>query len=167
MSTRKPVVYVAGPMAGCTYEEADDWRQRVRTALPECDVRSPMRGKNFLKDMETIPAGGGEKQADELAKTAVDAAVSSQHAIVMRDHWDVTQADIVIANLTNAPFVSIGTCFELAWCWEQQKPVIVVMPEGNPNEHPFVREAAYIVVDTLNEALFVARKLLNLEVYPV
>jgi hypothetical protein len=41
------------------------------------------------------------------------------------------------------------------------------MPEvDNPNNHPFVREAAYVIVDTLGEAAVIARTLLNLEVYP-
>lgn len=167
MSIRRPIIYAAGPMAGCTFDEADDWRQEARLALPECDVRSPMRGKNFLRNMKTIPTGQDEKQSSDLAINAVDQAVSSQHAIVVRDHWDVTQADVVLVNLANAPMVSIGTCFELAWCWEQQKPAVVIMPEGNPNEHPFVREAAYVVVNTMEEALPVVRKLLNLEVYPL
>lgn len=162
----RAVVYVAGPMAGCTYEEADNWREYTRGLLPECDVRSPMRGKNFLRDLKSIPNGQDERQSSDLAIEAVDRAVSSQHAIVVRDHWDVTQADVVIANLKKATTPSIGTCFELAWCWEQQKPVIVVMDAGSPNDHPFVREAAYIVVSTLNEAVMVTRQLLNLEVYP-
>ncbi|KKN32419.1 hypothetical protein LCGC14_0814070 [marine sediment metagenome] len=159
-----PVVYLAGPMAGCTYDEADGWRQYVRNLLPECDVRSPMRGKNFLQDLKTIPTGIGV-QSHELAVNAVDAAISSPHAIVIRDHADVTEADAVIVNLSKATSVSIGTCFELAWCWEQQKPAVVVMPKDSPHEHPFIREAAYAVVPSINDAVMVARTYLNLEVY--
>jgi len=171
MYQNQPIVYTAGPIAGCTWDEAVDWRAWVTPQLPECDVRSPMRGKELLRELKCITPGGGDKvQSDELAVEAVAAAISSQHAIVVRDHWDVQNADVVIVNLLpslDLGKASIGTAFELAWCWKYQKPAVVVMQdEGNPNDHPFVREAAYIVVPTLEPSIAVVRQLLNLPPVP-
>ncbi len=166
-----PVVYLAGPIAGCTFDAAIDWRHWVEEQLPECDVRSPMRGKEFLKQLQGPEVITSQpNQYAELAKRAVDAAVSSQHAIVVRDHWDVQQADVIVVNLLPSLDIgtaSIGTSFELAWAWMFNKPAIVAMQdEGNPNNHPFVREAAYLVLPTLEEVMYVARQLLNLPVVP-
>ena len=168
---RTPLIYTAGPIAGCTWDEAVDWRDWAAQQFPECDVRSPMRGKEFLKELErTIPGGGDAVQSHELATAAVDAAVSSPHAIVVRDARDVNLADVLLVNLLPSKDLgkaSIGTSFELAWAWKAQKPAVVVMQEdGNPNDHPFIREAAYVVVPTLNAAIFVIRQLLNLPPMP-
>lgn len=169
MTGVKPyTVYTAGPIAGCDWDGAVDWRNWVEEQLPECDVRSPMRGKDFLKRMHHMPDGQDFKKGvlEKKAKTNIDAAISSQHAIVVRDHWDVTKADILFVNLLASKeleLASIGTSFELAWAWEAQKPAIVVMQaKGNPNDHPFIREAAYAVVESLEEAVFISRQLLNL-----
>lgn len=168
---KRATVYLAGPIAGCTWDEAVDWRSWATQMLPECDTRSPMRGKEFLRELDqTIPAGGDDVQSNELAKEAVDAAVSTQHAIVVRDHWDVNTADVLLVNLLPSMALqksSIGTAFELAWAWKYQKPAVVVMQDiGNPNSHPFVREAAYIVVPQLESAIAVVRQLLNLSPTP-
>ncbi len=164
-------VYTAGPIAGCDWNGAVDWRNWVEEKLPECDVLSPMRGKEFLKELESLPKDNEEfSEALSIAKRGVDAAVSSQHSIVVRDHWDVSNADILIVNLLPSKELgipSIGTCFELAWAWKYQKPAVVAMQsEGNPNEHVFVQEAAYLIVETLEEAVFVSRQLLNLPLIP-
>ena len=171
-STNIPVVYAAGPIAGCTWDEAVDWRDWAKSQLPEVDFRSPMRGKEFLKELErTIPTGGEAVQSHHLATAAVDAAISSPHAIVVRDAWDVALANVLLVNLLPSTALgksSIGTMFELAWTWKAQKPAVVVMEEGdiNPNSHPFVREAAYVVVPTLIAAVPVVRQLLNLPPTP-
>lgn len=171
MYQNQPIIYLAGPIAGCTWDEAVDWRWWASRQFPECDVRSPMRGKEFLKELKgTIPSTGDKLQSDMLAVDAVDAAIASQHAIVVRDHWDVHNADVILVNLLPSLELgraSIGTAFELAWCWKYQKPAVVVMQdEGNPNDHLFVREAAYIVVPTLDASIAVIRQLLNLPLKP-
>lgn len=160
---KMPIVYLAGPIAGTTYEESTGWRDQVADRLRYCDVRSPMRGKQFLAKLEgVIPEGNEAVQSHELAKEAVDAAVSSPQAIVRRDHWDVHEADILVVNLYGAKSPSIGTMFELAWAYHTHKPAVVIMEkEGNPNDHPFVRLAAYIVVQTTDQAVAIVRQLLN------
>ena len=162
----KPLVYAAGPIAGCTWEEAVEWRDHIVTALPECHILTPMRGKEFLKGMAAMPLTSA--YVDPAAKsvmTELDAVISTQHPIVVRDHWDVARCDILFVNLLPSLSTgksSIGTCFELAWAWKYQKPAVVVMNDGNPNDHPFVREAAYAVVPTTARAIIITRTLLDL-----
>lgn len=167
-----PVVYLAGPIAGCSWDAAIDWRVWAATQLPECDARSPMRGKEFLAHLKEMPLTSDHCLAKdpELALTGVEAAVSSQHGIVVRDYWDVQLADVLLVNLLPSVDVgkaSVGTCFELAWAYAYHKPAVVAMQgEGSPNDHPFVREAAYVVVPRLESAIAVVRQLLNLPPVP-
>ena len=64
----------------------------------------------------------------------------------------VTQADIVLADLSNADRISIGTMMEIAWAAYLNKQVIVVMGETNPHRHAFVLEAATIILPTVEDA---------------
>lgn len=157
------IIYTAGPIAGCTWDQATDWRDWLRQQLPECDILSPMRGKDFLKKLKEIPEQVGKREAKHASE--FELAITSQHAIVARDHWDVSRADVIFANLLPATGVgrpSIGTCFELAWAWYYRKPAVVVMQDDNPTDHLFVREAAYIVTPHLEDAVLATRLLLNL-----
>ena len=153
----KPVVYTAGPIAGCTWDDTIDWRVYVAKLMgPAVDVRSPMRGKEFLEGQAAMPLTAGDGHP-----------IAAQHAIVIRDHHDVAQSAVIIANLLPSVEInkaSIGTAFELAWAYEFKIPVVVVMKEPNPNWHPFILEAAYVVVPDLNEAIVLALQVLNLEV---
>jgi len=126
-----------------------------------------MRGADFLKKLDNLGAGADHMSAVQtVAHTAIEKAVVSQHAIVHRDIWDVKSADLLLVNLLpsmETGIASIGTCFELAWAYMLHKPAVVAMQFCNPNDHPFPREAAYVVVDTLEEAVAVVRyQLLNL-----
>ncbi|KKL53779.1 hypothetical protein LCGC14_2271980, partial [marine sediment metagenome] len=75
---RAPVIYVCGPMAGLNWEGMDDWREEVRQRMPDCEIRSPTRGKDWIKDV---------KQLDGLAYD--EQLFGSISAIIKRDHWDV------------------------------------------------------------------------------
>ncbi len=164
-----PRVYLAGPIAGCTWDETNDWRIWVEEELPEVECLTPLRGKDFLKALRKVPLGSAPKQSAEFAHDSLDAAISSQHAIVVRDHWDVMNADLLFVNLLPSKDIglpSIGTMFELAWAWKFNKPAVVAMQKGSPNDHPFVREAAYVVVPTLRQAVSAARLALDLGVTP-
>jgi nucleoside 2-deoxyribosyltransferase len=74
---------------------------------------------------------------------------------------DVKTADIIIANLIGTEKASIGTVMEIAWADLQRTPVIAIMePEGNPHEHAMLSECISYRVETLDEALEVAKKIL-------
>lgn len=164
MSTHNvPVFYLAGPIAGCTYEEAIDWREDfINTYHEVCEVRSPMRGKGFLSRYDTMPDDSEalEKLGESLSPLA--RAVASKHAIMVRDYWDVISSDCVIINLLNTKKRTIGTLFELAWCYEHRIPAIVIMEEDSDFQHPFVQEAAWVIVSSIDEAKDALELLLGL-----
>jgi hypothetical protein len=58
-------------------------------------------------------------------------------------------AHIVVANFLHAERASIGSCFEMAWCYTEHIPLVVIMQPENVHAHPFVRMAAGWIVPTL------------------
>lgn len=143
--------YLAGPIAGCTYAEATDWRFYVRQMLPaQIECFSPMRGKDFLSGEAPITAFSYEEQA-----------ITSAHGIMGRDHYDVRTADAVLMNLLGANRVSIGSVIEAAWCFAYRVPLIVVMePTGNVHDHVMFNEIPMYRAAALNEGCTLVRQLL-------
>lgn len=140
-------VYLAGPIAHLTYEEATEWRTSAARVLESYGIQvfSPMRAKEFLKGRGVITP---EIYADVLASDA---------GIVTRDRNDVRTCDLVLANLLGAPQVSVGTPVEFGWADAFGKPIITVMEaEGNAYEHPFTRRLSGFRVTSLDEALEIA-----------
>lgn len=156
-------VYLAGPMSGLTLEEAEGWREhaaRVLHDLAEVSMAgpapawaegarsvhrkfacfSPLRGKEFLRDAGAMTSAG-------------PAQAGGDQGIFRRDRWDVERADVVLAYLAGAKAVSIGAMFELAWAWAAGKFVVVVMEPTNPHNHAFVRQAASVIFEKLDDAL--------------
>jgi len=145
-------VYLAGPIGGLTFEEASGWRERLKVFLrgTQIEVFSPLRGKEYLK-------GTVIRVEEPYTYT-----MSTDKAIVTRDRTDVLTADLVICNLLGAKSVSIGTMFELAWANQARVPVVLVMEkQGNLHNHPFVREAADFLVETVGEAGVMALHILE------
>ena len=177
----RPVVYVAGPMTGLEWDSANDWREKVRVALPDCEVRSPLRGKAWLQ------------QESVIESSEYPMPFGSKNAIIKRDHWDVQCADLVLANFEDTARVTIrdllsqhgikgegipgltdamlnisqeltstGTCFEMGWGYEFGTPIIAIIPEHNIHRHAFIEAASLEIVKDLKTALSLARLLLNL-----
>ncbi len=144
-----PRVYLAGPIAGLTYDESTGWRNGVADALRLRGIDSycPMRAKNFLKkvgrlDQDFIEANGFSSNP-----------MVNDKGIVTRDRNDVFTSDLVFMNLAGAKTVSIGTMCELAWADAYRKPVVLVMEPGNIHDHPFVRQLAGFQTANLNTAI--------------
>jgi hypothetical protein len=137
-------VYLSGPISGCTFKGASDWRNGVSSLLREAGfgVRDPLRGKSFLSNQKRT------NSIDPKDYEALKRPDLSDKALVNRDHSDVVESGIVLVNLVNAERVSIGTMFELAWAMHMRHHAVIVMePEGNIHDHPFVREAGVIFPD--------------------
>ena len=151
MSTR-PLVYLAGPIKGLTYDGATTWRDDAVAFLKRHDIDglSPMRGKDFLRG-ETFD---GRSYSHPLA---------SPRGIFTRDRYDVRRCDLVVMNLVEAAAVSIGTMFEAAWSVAYDKPLVVVLEADGSNchNHPFLHEAAGFVTTSLDEALDLAVAILH------
>lgn len=163
-------LYLAGPIAGLTYEQAAlDWRAQVIGALHDshnCSAPSdgdlhssqyinihcysPMRGKVFLKGSGTVIG----KQGYE------DHPMSSMQGIIGRDRNDVRSADAVFMNVYGAKAVSIGTTVELGWADAFGKPVILILDKGGVHDHAFYKGLATYVCDSLERGIECAKALL-------
>lgn len=142
------LVYLAGPITGYSYGEVTDWRAYVAERLDSSiEALSPMRHKEYLLHETSI-------------EDTYESLMSTQKAITVRDKFDTTRADVVIANLMGATRVSIGTMIELGWADDNDIPIITVMESGNMHDHAMVREVSGWVVDNLDEAIRVANTIL-------
>lgn len=143
-------VYLAGPICGLSYDDCTDWRGFAHKWLAEFDIAgvSPMRFKEHL---------AGEKDVG----SHYEEVMSCSRGITTRDRFDTTECDVVLANLLGAKKVSIGTMIEYGWADAARKPIITVIEkEGNPHEHGMVRELTGFRVETLEDGLLVAKKIL-------
>ena len=140
-------VYLAGPIAGLTYEEASAWRNVAGAFLAKFGIYaySPLRGREFIDNNTTIGIG---PYAYALAADA---------GIVARDRSDVMNCDLMLVNLLGATKVSCGTPVEYGWADANRKPIITIMePMGNPYDHPFIRQLTGFHVETLEGGLAIA-----------
>lgn len=146
-------VYLAGPIRGCSYRGATDWREYVKGKLPAgVHALSPMRGKDFLRRAKKI---GGAHSEHPMADDS---------AIVGRDRSDVIRSDVVLCCLLGAEEVSLGTSVELGWADILRKPVVLVMEDKkNPHDHPFARELAAFVTDDPDEAIAMVCSILDVD----
>lgn len=140
--------YLAGPITGCSFEECTDWRKKFAELCPSVECFSPLRGEIKWE---------GERDSDPRAD---DDLLFHDSGIMTRDYFDCKRCDFIVLNLLEAKRATIGSCMELAWGYEWQKPVITIMePEGNIHDHPMVRAAISYRVETIEQAAYVARNL--------
>ena len=139
-------VYLAGPISGTSYGDSTEWRRIATLGIYPHQAVSPMRGKTYLSSEDAI--------ADSY-----DTPLSCSKGIITRDRWDVMRCDILLANVLGARKVSIGTMMELAWADAFRKPVVLVMEEGNPHDHAFVREIAGFWLADLDAAVDIVKQL--------
>jgi nucleoside 2-deoxyribosyltransferase len=111
------IVYLAGPINGCTDCEANSWREQVKDTIGAENCLDPMR-RDYRGHEDTV-----------------------QREIVENDKEDIFNADVVLAYCWQ---VSVGTSMEVLLAWEMHKPVIVVVPADMPVS-PWLRYHATIV----------------------
>lgn len=144
-------IYIAGSISGRSGEEVISYFGNTKALLTGMgfDVLSPMTGKgHFRNEIKFKTNGYGNP-------------ISTNHAIIERDRWMVSMADIVYCNLTmvTAPIVSIGSMMELAWAHHMGKHTVLAMQKGNIHQHAFVLEAADIIFETHDDAIDYLSKL--------
>jgi nucleoside 2-deoxyribosyltransferase len=96
-------IYLAGPINGCTDEQANGWRSRVKALHADC-----------LDPMSRDYRG---KESDSVAE------------IVEGDKSDIDQCDAVLVYFERP---SVGTSMEVLYAWERKKPVIVIDHSDKP-----------------------------------
>jgi nucleoside 2-deoxyribosyltransferase len=139
-------VYLIGPITGLSYKECTDWREYARKVLAKRRILgiSPLRGKPYLRGKRKI-------------LPAYPMPLSTAKGITTRARFDVRRCDLLLANLLEAEEISRGTLIEYGWADALGKPIITVMEkEGNPHDHPVVRELSGYVVNTLESGLAIA-----------
>lgn len=146
------LVYLAGPIDGCTYEGCTGWREYATKQLAEDGIigLSPMRAKEFLKSHPKLVDG------------IYDHPLTMDSGFTTRDMWDVRRCDAILFNLLNAEKVSIGTMIEYGWASAFNKPMITVIEkEKNIHEHGMIRRLSGYRVDNLESGLTIVRALFS------
>ena len=149
----KTFVYLAGPIAGCTKDQANDWRDYVKAELPDGIVGvSPLRCEPIIGDIYEL---GYQDPKFGLAK-----------AIAGKNEFDTKKCDIVLAYLPkvlNDQRPSIGTIIEMAWAHMLGKTVILVTDDPYYQQHPLVQQvASWPPLATLDDAIDVLSGVLSI-----
>jgi len=161
----KKRIYLAGPIAGLSYEQArHGWREQFRGKWNDgahsliADLYSPMRGKDFLEDEASISG----------SPSAYGHALGTDAGIVARDRNDVMACDLVVMNLSGAKKTSVGSMVELGWADAFRKPIVTIIDpfrgsslETNPHWHPFVLGLSSYLAHDLDTAVELAATLLT------
>lgn len=153
-------VYLAGPIGGCTYDEAQDWRRTISDLLySKSDGAihgySPLRGKGVLKSVGTL----------STMAYSFYSPLGTSKAILARDFNDCRTADLVIANLLahdeGAP-PSLGTVMEIGFAYALQVPILAIHDcIDNPvANHAMVESAVDFWATNLDEAADMACSIL-------
>lgn len=174
-TTHKGSVYLSGPIAGQTYDEARyGWRATFAAGMEEgIKVLSPMRHEGHLAEVH-----GQLKAAEQL-----DHFFSGSRIIMEKDALDIKRCDIVVVNLLGATKVSIGTVAEIGMAQASGKTIILIMEDpgttvhriynegcsewpiesmgSNVHEHPFVTVPAALRLNNLDEAIYAVNALLS------
>lgn len=148
-------IYLAGPIAGLTYETATAWRDEIKNTLSNYGIHavSPMRDKAHLSQEKILTNLGYEQRP-----------LTSQKGIVTRDRMDCTTSDVVLMNLLGTTSVSIGSMVELGWADAARVPIVTVIDLNdnyNPHVHAFVKELSGFIVPTLDAAVDIVLSLLG------
>ena len=141
----KKYIYLAGPIAGLTEEEATTWRNDVDLMLPDNIVGiSPLRCEPLRPGMVYTDDG------------ATDKMWSDPRAINAKNWLDTESSDLVLAYLPkqmNDRRPSIGTIIEIGWTLGLKKPLIVVSDDNQMLDHPLIECNAAWRLKELDDAV--------------
>lgn len=153
----RPLVYLAGGIAGLSGSDATDWRVDAALQLSHrlIETLDPMRAKHQLSAQPRI--------STDFHDYADRGAFFTSRGIMTRDFNDVKRCDALLVNLLGLAKPSLGTIMELAWAYALQKPAVVAIEAtGNPHDnHPMIHEAMPFRVETLDEAIDAVATILN------
>lgn len=145
-----PKVYLAGPISGLTYGDAQSWRSYAKDKLaPDINGFSPLRCKEYLTGFGVI------------AQSYEDTPLSTDRGINTRDHWDCKTSDLILCNLLDVERISIGTVMEIAWSFAYRVPlVLAIAKSGSVHDHPMIRECVGFRTDNLDHAIQITKSIL-------
>lgn len=128
------MIYLAGPINGCTDDDATTWRDIAKNQLGEERCLDPMRRDYRGKE--------------------------HQHTkdIVHGDLTDINNSTVILANCWQP---SYGTAMELWYGHSIVKPIVVMVPDVDAPISPWLRYVATYVVGRLDRGIALAEKLAN------
>ena len=143
-------VYLVGPISGCTYEEATNWRRLVTEVLKAKNhlVFDPMSGKEELKQEEKIVLAYEEHL---MAK--------ADH-IFLADLHRVRQSDVLFCNLLDIKGFTVGSLFEIGFGYALNKAIIVIANDKMITDHPFIKNSAF-VASSVEEGLTILDRIMK------
>lgn len=146
-------VYLAGPITGLTFGEAEDWRSYAKRQLATANITgySPLRAKDYLLERGVLSGHPGAYN---------DQVLSSAKGILNRDRWDVMTCDVMLVNFLGATATSIGTVMEIAYADAYRKPVVVVMEHENLHHHAMLDSSVGWIVTDLDFGIELVKAIL-------
>lgn len=155
-------VYLAGPIANCTFDEATNWRDYVCANLaPGVKGVSPMRLKDWCARIEKIETVDQYRRVTSEEEFLLS---GESHAICARDMFDVMNCDMVLMYLPkamNERRPSWGTAIELGWASAFRKPIVLVTDDDKLAMHPLARESVGWIVPNLNMGIDAVNSVLS------
>lgn len=137
-------IYLAGPIAGCTEAEANDWRHDFALQLA-AGSDGQIVGISPLRCEPVV----GERYELNYA----DPKFGIAGAIAAKNDLDTRSCDLVLAYLPRSIRPSYGTIIELAWARAHNKPVVLVTDDPYIREHPLVSYCSSWVLADLEDAM--------------
>lgn len=154
-------VYLAGPIAGCTDSEANDWRKHVSHKLKNWHIMgiSPLRCEPLHGHRYATPI-----DMDGLKTEQADPRFGTARAIASKNMFDVMNCDMTLCYFPRAVCEqrpSYGTVCELAWAKMYGKPAILVTDDPYLGNHPVIGACAGWILSTLDEGVDVITGILG------
>jgi hypothetical protein len=140
-------VYLSGYINGKMIERCAEWRKKLR------DHYDHWKGGERYPIEWIDPLNG--KDYEKMSPDGMTLENVSPNAVVHRDYYSVKISDLIVANMDTfgEPRPLIGTISELAWAWEQRKPIIIITEDYNFMNHPFTVSFGSFFVKTVEELI--------------
>jgi nucleoside 2-deoxyribosyltransferase len=147
-------VYLAGPIHGCSYDEATSWRDDAQRKLaPGIVGVSPMRVKEWLE--------GEEKIGHHYPEKAISGAPMP---VACRDFFDVSHCDLILAYVptwSTSRRPACGTLLEIGAAIAWGKPVILVSDDERIRKSPLIIGKVGWQLDTLDQGIVAVNSVLS------
>lgn len=137
-------VYLAGPIQGCDWAGANDWRIKISEELYKAGIQgiSPLRCEPLV----------GETYNAQYT----DPRFGTARAIGSKNVYDVRTCDMCLIYLPKPEegrHQSYGTIIEMAWAHIIGTPTVVVSDDPDILSHPVISTCASWLLESLEDAL--------------
>lgn len=128
------------------------FKETIRTLLQEeknsFTIIDPM-GKKLDVLRQKFPELDDLNQAVEL----YGEGYFSDRFLFKSDFLGVQTCDIMICDIRNMEVTSIGCCFELAWAFQLQRPIFLIIDKQEKDLHPFLKECATAICNNSDDLI--------------